>query len=317
MNKLFSLGTAFSLGFGAALLLTATAADAAQLRPEINVTDDTIRLGDLFDGAGPLADRAVASAPAPGHPLTFDQDFLQRLAAAYHLDWQPATTDTTVVVTRTSRTVGLEDLRGPVIAALSRRSVGGRLQVEFDNPQLQVVVASGSSTGITVENVYYSPNQSHFSADVVVGAGGTAPQRITLSGNTTLMVEMPVLVHRVNPGDVIGRGDIGWVEFNAAQLFGDLAASEADLLDHTPRRGLGVNTPIYLRDVQAPRMVSRNQLVTMIVETKSMMISTQGKATQDGARGEVIRVVNVQSNRTIEATVTGPNQVTISVPGGS
>ena len=316
MNRFLTPGTV-GLGVALGFTLTVSAATAAQLRSAVTIDDDRVRLGDLFDDIADQADRTVISAPLPGRKLTFELDQLRRLAASYHIDWQPAAGDVRVVVTRASRTIGLEDLRGPVIAALTRRAVGGRLQVEFDNPNMQVVVAAGTSSVITVDNVYYNPNQRHFTADAIVGAGGRAPQRILVSGQANLMVEMPVLNRRVNPGEMISRADIGWVEFNAAQLAGDIAASEADLIDRTPRRGLGANAPVYLRDIQAPRLVTRGQLVTMVVRTPHMLITAQGKAAQDGTKGEVIRVLNVQSNRTVDATVIGSDQVAVSVPGAS
>jgi flagella basal body P-ring formation protein FlgA len=53
----------------------------------------------------------------------------------------------------------------------------------------------------------------------------------------------------------------------------------------------------------------------MVLQTQNMYLSTQGKAVQDGAKGEVIRVQNLESNRIVEATVIGTNQVAVHVPG--
>jgi flagella basal body P-ring formation protein FlgA len=37
-----------------------------------------------------------------------------------------------------------------------------------------------------------------------------------------------------------------------------------------------------------------------------------GKATEGGAMGDVVGVLNIQSNRTVQATVIGPGRVTIA-----
>ena len=307
-----------ALGLGTVLSLAAFAADAAQLRLGATVTEETIRLGDLFDGLPKgEADRPIAPAPVLGRSAAFDADFLRRLAQTYHVDWQPASKEVRIMVSRAARTIGIDELRKPVIAALGRRATGGRLEVEFDNPNIQVVVPSGPLPAITVEDVYYNPNQAHFSADAVIGAGGPAAQRVSLSGRASLIVEMPVLNRRVNAGEIISRADIGWIEVNANQISGNLAASEADLINRTPRRSLAINTPVYLYEVQQPRLVTRGQLVTMVLRTRNMTLTTQGKATQDGAAGEVIRVVNTQSNRTVDATVLSANEVTVFVPGAA
>ena len=307
-----------ALSLGVALSFAAIGADAAQLRLNATVTEETIRLGDLFDGLPKgEADRPIAPAPVLGRTAGFDADFLRRIAQTYHVDWQPASRDVRIMVSRTARTIGIDELRKPVIAALTRRAAGGRLEVEFDNAALQVVVPSGPMPEITVEDVYFNPNQGHFSAEAMIGAGGPAPQRVSLSGRATLIVEMPVLNRRVNAGEIISRADIGWIEFNANQISGNLAASEADLINRTPRRTLAVNTPVYLYEVQAPRLVTRGQMVTMVLRTRNMTLTTQGKATQDGTAGEVIRVMNTQSNRTVEATVLSANEVTVFVPGAA
>jgi flagella basal body P-ring formation protein FlgA len=41
----------------------------------------------------------------------------------------------------------------------------------------------------------------------------------------------------------------------------------------------------------------------------------RGKAVEGGAVGDVIGVLNIQSNRTVQATVTGAGRVTIAAPG--
>jgi flagella basal body P-ring formation protein FlgA len=129
------------------------------------------------------------------------------------------------------------------------------------------------------------------------------------------MVDMPVLTRRVNPGEVITHADIGWVEISANQLVGNIASSETDLVNRTPRRSLQVNAPIFLYDVIPLKLVLKGEMVTMVLQTQNMYLSTQGKAVQDGAKGEVIRVQNLESNRIVEATVIGTNQVAVHVPG--
>ena len=61
--------------------------------------------------------------------------------------------------------------------------------------------------------------------------------------------------------------------------------------------------PVRERDVIPPRLVVRGTLVTMKIETPFMTVTAQGRALQDGKLGDVVRVINTQSNRTIEGTV--------------
>ncbi|HBM90920.1 MAG TPA: hypothetical protein DD400_03465, partial [Rhodospirillaceae bacterium] len=44
-------------------------------------------------------------------------------------------------------------------------------------------------------------------------------------------------------------------------------------------------------------------LVTLKIETPYLLVTTQGRALQDAALGEVVRVTNTQSDRVIEGVV--------------
>ena len=51
--------------------------------------------------------------------------------------------------------------------------------------------------------------------------------------------------------------------------------------------------------------------VTIVLQTDAMTLTAQGRASEDGAKGDTIRVVNLRSKKTIEAVVSGADQVTI------
>ncbi|PWC40841.1 flagellar basal body P-ring formation chaperone FlgA [Azospirillum sp. TSO22-1] len=198
--------------------------------------------------------------------------------------------------------------------ALARHITIGRMRLEIDNRAAELRVPAGQTpTGAPrVENLYYNPVQARFAAELVV-PGTTA--RLPVSGRAYGTVDVPVLSHRVSPGDTIAAGDVDWVELRADQAGTDVAATEAQLIGMTPKRGIPVNQPVRIRDLQSPRIVDKGSLVTITLETGSMSLSTQGKALQEGGKGDVIRVVNTASNRIVEAVVSGPSRVSVGRPG--
>src|SRR3546814_2370244 len=86
-----------------------------------------------------------------------------------------------------------------------------------------------------------------------------------------------------------------------------------DLVGMSPRRGLAANTPIRIHDVERPIDVARGDTVVMTLQSGALMITARGRALDQGALGQVVRVLNVDSNRTVEAVVTGPNAVSIRI----
>ena len=68
-------------------------------------------------------------------------------------------------------------------------------------------------------------------------------------------------------------------------------------------------------DLIKPQIVQRNETVTITYEVPGIMLTVRGKALEAGAVGDVVSVLNIQSNRTVQATVTGPGRVTIAAAG--
>ena len=73
--------------------------------------------------------------------------------------------------------------------------------------------------------------------------------------------------------------------------------------------------PIREGDLRAPIVVARGSLVGMTLTTPNMVLTAQGRAIEDGAMGQVIKVMNTQSKTTVDAVVEGPGRVVVSAPG--
>jgi flagella basal body P-ring formation protein FlgA len=57
--------------------------------------------------------------------------------------------------------------------------------------------------------------------------------------------------------------------------------------------------------------VNRNEAVTISYAVPGISLTLRGKAVEAGGVGDMINVLNIQSNRTVQATVSGPGRVTI------
>jgi flagella basal body P-ring formation protein FlgA len=80
----------------------------------------------------------------------------------------------------------------------------------------------------------------------------------------------------------------------------------------TPRRALRPGQVIRQSDVAKPEVVARNETVTISYEVPGILLTIRGQAQEAGAQGDLINVVNVQTKRTIQATITGPGRVSVA-----
>lgn len=124
-------------------------------------------------------------------------------------------------------------------------------------------------------------------------------------------VELPVLLRYVPPGQTIEAADVGMVEVPSERLVQAVVAEPADLVGKTPRRAVRPGQPVRVVDVRPPIVIHKGELVTIVVESKDMRLTAQGRANEDGAQGQGIRVANTRSGKVLDATVAGPGTVKI------
>ena len=70
--------------------------------------------------------------------------------------------------------------------------------------------------------------------------------------------------------------------------------------------------PLRIADLMKPEVVQRNETVTLVYRVPGIMLTVRGKATEGGAEGDVISVLNEQSKRTVQGVVVGPGRVVVS-----
>jgi flagella basal body P-ring formation protein FlgA len=78
------------------------------------------------------------------------------------------------------------------------------------------------------------------------------------------------------------------------------------------RRAARPGQLLRMTDLMRPELVQRNETVMAIFEAPGIMLTSRAKALETGAEGDLISVLNPQSKRTVQATVTGPGTVTVT-----
>jgi flagella basal body P-ring formation protein FlgA len=69
---------------------------------------------------------------------------------------------------------------------------------------------------------------------------------------------------------------------------------------------------VRMNDLMKPVAVQRNEPVTITYRMPGLLLSIRGKAVDAGSVGDIVSVVNMQTNRTVQATVSGPGRVTVA-----
>lgn len=297
---------------GVVALVFARQAPAAMLKPAATVDSEIVRVADIFDDVGPEGERVMLRAPAPGRRYVLDAAWLAEAARVHGLDWRPTSRFDRIVVERVGRVIGREQISGAIRQALLREGAPAQIAIEYSARIPEIAVGLEATAELDVQSLAYDRANGRFSALVLAGAGHASAQRLPVVGRAIPTRPIPVLRRQVATGEIIRADDVVEVDAREDALRRDALVDAGRIVGQSARRTLRPGEMLREGDLRAPVLVARNGLVTIQLRMGSMSLTAQGRALEEGARGETVRVVNVQTRRTIEATVIGPDAVVVT-----
>ena len=293
------------------LWVAAAYAQEVTLRSAVIVEGNYVTLGDLFENAGPNAAKNVAYAPAPGRRATLDAKWLYRVASAYGLPWRPLSMATHAVVERASQVIHRDEIQEALMAALRGRGAGDNLEIEFANGQMNLHVAAEKASTVGVEGLIFDPATGRFVATVAVPANDPAAARTRVTGKAHKLVSVPTLAEEKKRGEIIRATDILWREVRASEVLDHVITDDDDLVGMSAKRQIRGSTIIHTSMIRRPVLVTKGAVVLIELARGAMALTAQGKAMEEGSKGDVIRVANLRSGKVIEARISGTNKVEV------
>lgn len=299
----------------ALLLLASMSVQAAPiLRESVVVEGDTLKIGDLFDGAGAKADVVIAPAPKIGRPAVYDALWLANLARQYDLDWHPASQTDRVTVERAGRVITVSEVEDVLRAAVrdyfQKQGASRKVRVSLDNRQVPLYAAPGAYADLQVRSLWMDRSGERFTATVAANSDPSADV-VKVSGHTFEVSSIPVLNRRLGSAEVVQASDLRFKDVRSDLIDGDVITDADAVIGLSPRRYAADDLPLKVSDFRPPVVVSKGSLVSMVVQTPYLLLTAQGRAAEDGAMGDVIRVMNTQSKTTVDAVVEGPSRVVV------
>jgi len=320
------------LAFSLTLLICAATPVAAQvtgsiapttpaLKRQVTVTSDIVRIGDVIDNAGASARVPIFRAPDLGQTGTVSAARVVAAVRPHGFSVVDTFGVMEVAVTRASRVFTLKDLEQRIAQALAGQGGLGdaanlAVTIERDARPLQVE----PSAELQPTRAYYDPRWGRFDVTFEVagsaaaaGSIGTRPTQMRYVGTIMETAEALVLTRPLGRNDVIKASDVAIERRPKAEVRNGVATALRDAVGLATRRPLPAGELIRSADLARPDLIQRNEMVTLVYEAPGLLLTLRGKAVDSGAQGDTISVLNMQSKRTVQGTVTGPGQVTIAV----
>jgi flagella basal body P-ring formation protein FlgA len=311
------LALAMVMAFGAAASAE-PAAGAPRLKELVTVSSEIVRIGDLVENAGAAADVPVFRAPDLGQTGAVPVAKIAEALRPYDVTGVDTGGLSEVVVTRLSRALTHKDITERIAHAVAGQYGLGDAQnigVILDR-DIRVLHVEPTVTGdLVVSRMYVDQRTGRF--DISFELPGSAMVRrsnLRFTGSVTETVEAAALTRSLRPGDIIKASDIVVERRPKAELRND-GISRDQAIGMAAKSALRSGQALRTDDLVRPQIVQRNEAVTITYEVPGIMLTVRGKAVEAGAMGDVVGVLNIQSNRTVQATVTGPGRVSIAAIG--
>lgn len=286
------------------------AANGLAMRPVVEAA--TVTLGDVFTGLeAETASIEIGTSPAPGRRQVYDMATLTRLAQSHDIAWRPLSRKDHVVITRAHQELRAASMLEEIRAELERVNVGEEWEIALDNPAARLVLAVDAEPSVGVSRFQINPRSGRFVATLQSPAMGEAKASIALSGRAHKLVEMPVLARSMRAGEVISEQDIDFDQMRETRVPRTAITDAGQLIGMSVRRYVRAGQTVSASQVSEPLAIRKGDVVTILLETPNMVLSARGRALEDGAVGDVIRVSNLSSRRLIDAAVSGPEMVRV------
>jgi flagella basal body P-ring formation protein FlgA len=291
------------------------AAQAPALRASVTVTSDIVRIGDLVENAGPVADIPIFRAPDLGTTGAVTTERIIDAIRPHQLIDIDTRGLTEVIVRRASRAIDQQQISERIASALAGRNGLGAahdIQVSFDGPVDTLQAEPGASGALQVVALNYDPRTSRFDVTFDLPTSQRLhrmPLRFT--GSALPTVDRVAVNRPIERGEVLRAADLVVMRRPRGQGggFADIAAA----VGLAARQPLHPGQPLAAADLMKPQIVARNETVTLVYQAPGLMLTLRGQAQDAGALGDTIGVVNLESKHVVQGVISGPGRVTVSV----
>lgn len=316
MNRLI-LAFAALAAFGTAAM--AQSASVAPPRPvlkaEAVVTGDIVHVGDIVDNAGIIANQPIFRAPDLGMTGTVPAEAVVEAVRSLALVGLDTAGLTDVTVTRAARLIPAKAVEDEVARALSEQYQLGAakdITINFDRMLRAMYVAPSAIGEPRVARINYDARSGRFDADVELPTGANSRGTLRLGGRAVATVEVVVMAHAVDRGTIIKDADIEIERRPRAEVGREALTNRDRVIGFAARDNLQAGRALRGGDLMRPEIVQRNQMVTLTFAMPGISLTVRGKATEGGAEGDVISVLNEQSKRVLQGVVVGPGRVAVN-----
>jgi flagella basal body P-ring formation protein FlgA len=285
---------------------------AIGLKEQSIITDDMIKLGDIFYDLPRDEERVLGHAPQPGEEITLNARTLFRIASALDLPWRPNDIMTRVVLRREATVINYDEIKKAIHTALDDHDIYGDYELSLPTQYQKIVLPADAPASMDVTRISVDAQRKNFDVTIAAPSADNPISHLQIKGKIFPVIKIPVLIENIEFGRVIKLSDIDVIAIKESNFSKDMVADPTKLVGMTARRIVVAGRPVKNSDLIAPQIIERGQYLTLSLNNSMMNLTTQVKALENGAKGDIIRVLNTSSNQTLQAIILSDNEAQVA-----
>jgi flagella basal body P-ring formation protein FlgA len=222
-----------------------------------------------------------------------------------------------VEVTRAGRVVDRRDIEARIahlFAGTNGLGEASDLKVSFDREPVSFSADLAPGAELRAMRAAFEARSGRFDVVLEVPLGASRRTLMRYTGAVVETVDAIVPARPIARGEVVRAADLIVERRPKAEITADVVGSNVEAVDRAARQALRPGLPIRRADLVKPELVRRDENVTLLYEIPGILVTARGKALESGGEGDVINVLNVQTNRTLQGVVIGPGRISLAPP---
>jgi flagella basal body P-ring formation protein FlgA len=143
---------------------------------------------------------------------------------------------------------------------------------------------------------------------IALNCEGTQSWHVVIPVDVQIAMNVLVAKHTIPAKSILREDDLELMALSRNLLFNGYYTSKETIKGYEASRLIMPGTVLNEKNLQKPNLISRNQVIDIIVKKNSMVITMKGVSKSDGKLNEAIKAYNPSSKRTIDVVVIGQNK---------
>ena len=302
--------------------VSALAAVTIEVQQKTIVKNEHVRLGDIAHISGGdqkfvqrLGALIISKAPLPGKTRSLNARYIRlRLKQAdINIEQLKLVVPEKAIIARSSIIISKEKIADIVSAYIKKKSAdrGDEITLKSVIVQKDLVLPKGK-VAYRIINKKQAGSSGPMAVYVDFTVDGYFHKKIRAIVDIETLANVVVTTRPLGRHKIIRQADISVKRIDISKLQVNIISDPKKVIGRRTKRSIDPATILRTDLVELPPIVKRGDLVTIIAEAGGMRITALGKIKKKGHKGEILKVINLNSKKEIYARVVDANTVRVT-----